>query len=97
MIGRGDTLPPGFVVVAGFIIDRQAPQSPGGLFMLINMPVNSKCEPYKRCIYTCRVISHLLRQRPACRFQMRFRHTKKIPLQARFGHQPKPGVVLGMG
>lgn len=34
MIGRGDTLPPGFVVVAGFIIDRQGPQSPGGFFML---------------------------------------------------------------
>ena len=33
MIGRGDTLPPGFVVVAGFIIDRQGPQSPGGFFM----------------------------------------------------------------
>ena len=33
MIGRGDTLPPGFVVVAGFIIDRQGPQSPGGFFI----------------------------------------------------------------
>ena len=45
MIGRGDTLPPGFVVVAGFIIDRQGPQSPGGFFMLKQDGFASKRKP----------------------------------------------------